>query len=125
GNGTVIENTTTSVTATVGAFDVAFVDFYLNDALSGSLPAPFTFAFQAVPALGAPGSSIKVSAIATDTSGNRGLASTTLVAITPDVPPTATITLPGGTTSIANGEHVDVTVTASDDVGLAQVNFKA
>ena len=47
GNGTVIENTATSVTATVGAFDVAFVDFFLNDVFSATVPAPFVFSFQA------------------------------------------------------------------------------
>ena len=38
GNGTVIENTATSVTATVGAFDVAYIDFFLNDVFAATLP---------------------------------------------------------------------------------------
>ena len=125
-NGAVIENTATSATATVGAFDVAFVDFFLNDQFAATRPAPFVFNFQAIPSLGAPGDQIKVSAIATDTSGNRGVAPvSTLVTITPDLPPAAIISVPPASLTAANGEHVDVTVRATDDVGVTQVSFKA
>ena len=51
GNGTVIENTATSVAATVGAFDVAYVDFFLNDVFAATDQAPFVLNFQAVAAL--------------------------------------------------------------------------
>ena len=125
GNGTVIENTATSVTATVGAFDVAFVDFFLNDVFSATVPAPFVINFQAVPTLGKPNDLIKVSAIATDTSGRRGPPLITYVPITLDVPPTALITVPAASLTPINGQQVDVTVSATDDVGLAQVSFRA
>jgi hypothetical protein len=125
-NGAVIENTATSATATVGAFDVAFVDFFLNDQFAATLPAPFVFNFQAIPSLGAPGDQIKVSAIATDTSGNRGVAPvSTLVTITPDLPPAAVISVPPASLTASNGEHVAVTIRATDDVGVVQVSFKA
>ena len=125
GNGTVIENTATSVTATVGAFDVAFVDFFLNDVFSATVPAPFVMNFQAVPTLGKPNDLIKVSAIATDTSGRRGPPVIAYVPVTLDVPPTALITVPPASLTPINGEQVDVTVSATDDVGVAQVSFKA
>jgi hypothetical protein len=125
GNGTVIENTTTSVTATVGPFDVAFVDFFLNDVFSATLPAPFVLNFQAVPALGKPNDVIKVSAVATDTSGRRGPPLATYVPITLDVPPTAVITVPPASLTPINGDQVDVTITGTDDVGVAQISFKA
>ncbi|MEQ1868664.1 MAG: Ig-like domain-containing protein [Vicinamibacterales bacterium] len=125
GNGSVIENTATSVTATVGAFDVAFVDFFLNDQFAGTLPAPFVFSFQAGPSLGTPGTQVKVSAIATDTSGTRGPPLAIFVPITLDQPPVATVLVPAGGLNPANGEHVDVTVRATDDVGVTQVSFKA
>ena len=75
--------------------------------------------------LGKPGDLIKVAAIATDTSGRRGPPLTTLVPITLDTPPTALVVVPAASLTPINGEHVDVTVSAGDDVGVAQVSFKA
>jgi len=122
----VIENTVTSVTATIGAFDVAYVDFFLNDVFAATLPAPFKFSFQAVPLLGKPGDKIKVSALATDTSGVHGVDRiSTFVTILLDQPPTATIQIPAASLIAGNGEHVDVTVQATDDVGIEKVSFKA
>ena len=125
GNGTVIENTATTVTATVGAFDVAFVDFFLNDVFAATVRGPYVFSFQALLSLGKPGDQIKVSAIATDTSGNRGPPLVTFVPITLDNPPAAVIQVPAGSLNPATGEHIDVTVVATDDVGIEQVSFKA
>src|SRR5262249_38322206 len=72
-NGTVIENGVTQVVANVGTtHDVAVVDFYLNDQPAlAARTSPFTLSFQAIASLGVPGDRIKVSALATDTSGNR------------------------------------------------------
>jgi hypothetical protein len=124
--GTVIENTVTTVKATPGAADVAYIDFFLNDVFTATLPAPYELAFQATPALGGPGQTIKVSAIATDTSGNRGLAAiSTFVTVTPDALPAIAILPPAGGTNPPNGQHVDVTIHTTDDVGVAQVSFKA
>ncbi len=125
GNGSVIENTVTSATATVGAFDVAFVDFFLNDVFSATVRAPYVFSFQAGALLGKPGDQIKVSAIATDTSGVRGPPITAFVPILLDVPPVAAIQIPAASLVAGNGEHVDVTVVATDDVGIEKVSFKA
>ncbi|MEN3336344.1 MAG: large repetitive protein, partial [Acidobacteriota bacterium] len=104
GNGTVIENTATTVTATVGAFDVAYVDFFLNDVFAATVHAPFAINFQAGPLLGKPGDRIKVGAIATDTSGNRGPALTTDILITLDQPPAATIQIPSASLHPGTGE---------------------
>ena len=57
-----IENTVSTVTATVDTADVSFVDFFLNDVFSATAPAPFVFSFQAVPTLGVPEDLIKISA---------------------------------------------------------------
>ncbi|MEQ1871699.1 MAG: Ig-like domain-containing protein, partial [Vicinamibacterales bacterium] len=72
-NGNVITNSTTTVTADVGAtHDVDLVDFFINGVFAFTdRSAPFAVTLQAVPALGAVGDRIKVSALATDTSGNR------------------------------------------------------
>src|SRR5207249_2915550 len=125
--GHVIENTVTSIAAEVDAnHDVTFVDFYLNDVFSGSVHAPFTFSFQAIPSLGMPGGQIKVSAVATDTSGTRGITpAVTLITVVADAPPTIAITTPAAGASAANGQRVDVTVKTTDDVGIQQVSFRA
>ncbi len=125
--GRVIENTVATVTATVDAtHDISFVDFYLNDIYSATAHGPFAFSFQAIPSLGAPGAQIKVSAVATDTSGSRGIApATTFFQVLADTPPTIAITTPSAGASAANGQRVDVTVTTTDDVGVQQVSFRA
>jgi 5-hydroxyisourate hydrolase-like protein (transthyretin family) len=128
GDGTVIENGLTEVTATVGnTHDVAYVDFYLNDQIAFSArSAPFRLVLKAVPALGAPGASIKVSALATDTSGNRSIApATILVPIKPDAPPAVTLLAPAAGTSVPNGSPVHISLRATDDLGLTQVGYRA
>ena len=87
--GIVIENATTEVAALVSPSDVAVVDFFINDtfAFADRVP-PFTMALQAAPAFASPGSRIKVSAVATDTSGNRGAAPVaTFIDVIADQPP--------------------------------------
>ncbi|MCU1383321.1 MAG: LamG domain protein jellyroll fold domain protein [Acidobacteria bacterium] len=125
--GKVIENTVATVTASVDTgHDISFVDFFLNDVFSGTARGPFTFSFQAIPALGVPGDQIKVSAVATDTSGARGIVpAVAFVTILADTPPTIAITAPPAATSAANGQRVDVTVKTTDDVGIQQVSFRA
>jgi hypothetical protein len=127
-NGIVIENTSTSVTANLGvSHDVAVVDWYINDVfVFAARTSPFVFNFIAAPALGGPGSQIKVSAIATDTSGNRGTTPvSTSITIAADQPPAIAIVAPAAGTSAHNGDRMVVNVSASDDVGLTQVGFKA
>lgn len=127
GDGTVIENALTEVTAQVGAAqDVAYVDFYLNDQIAFTArSAPFRLPLRAVPALGAPGSSIKVSAFATDTSGNRSpAAATLLVPIEPDAPPAVTLLAPAAGASVPNGATLNIRARATDDLGVAQVGYR-
>jgi hypothetical protein len=123
---TVIEGTTTTVTADVGQADVAVVDFYVNDVpLFASRTRPFALALAATPAVGAPGAHVKVSAVATDTSGLRGtIAAVTFIDIVEDRPPTAAITAPADGLSVRNGDRVNVTVRVTDDVGVAGVAYR-
>jgi hypothetical protein len=129
---TVIENAITTVTPVFGnASDIAVVDWYLNGAPAGAVrftqSSTYSFSFQALPTLGIPnGVPIKVSAIATDTSGNRALIGTeTSITVITDTPPTATITLPLGGASVRNNERVVVRVEAADDMGVARIAYQA
>jgi hypothetical protein len=125
---TVIENTIARVRPDFGgASDVAVVDFYLNGLPAGSSrTAPFEFAFQATPSLGKPGDTIAVTAIATDTSGNRGVLSSALsIGIVADQPPTAAITSPVDGAAFRNGARVTVSAHATDDVGVVSIGFRA
>ncbi|MFZ4856964.1 MAG: carboxypeptidase regulatory-like domain-containing protein [Desulfuromonadaceae bacterium] len=129
---TVIENAVATLTPVfAGGSDIAVVDWYLNGAPAGAVrfaqSATFSFSFQALPTLGIPnGTPIKVSAIATDTSGNRTLIGTeTSIAVTTDTPPTATITLPLGGTAVHTSERVVVRVEANDDMGVARIAYQA
>jgi hypothetical protein len=124
--GRVVENGIATVAAEVGAqHDVLLVDFFLNGAFAATTRAPFQFSFQAVPALGGPGAQIQVSAVATDTSGNRGLPASTVITVTPDLPPTAAIVSPAPGASFGNGQSVTVVVELADDLGVRQAAFKA
>ena len=120
------ENTTVTLVAQTVPADVAFVDFFLNDApvLVDRLP-PFTLGFQVTETYGRPGDTVRVAAIATDTSGNRGLALQTCVAVLADVAPGVALLSPSPGTSARNGQSVPVSVRATDDLGLTQVGFVA
>jgi hypothetical protein len=127
----VIENAVVMVTPVFGnASDIAVVDWYLNGAPAGAVrfaqSPTYSFKFQALPALGAPGGTIKVSAIATDTSGNRALTGTeTSITVSADTPPTATITLPAGGAVVRTGDRVVVRVVAQDDMGVVRIAYQA
>jgi hypothetical protein len=127
---TVIENTPATVTASLGpSSDVAVVDFYINDVFSfAARSAPFAMTFQATPTYGKPGVQIRLSALATDTSGNRAVtAATTTITVTPDMPPVIqlAVTTPTGQLTARNNDRVVVTAHASDDIGVAQLGYKA
>jgi hypothetical protein len=129
-DGQVIEGGVGLVTATPSpTSDVLFVDFYVNGTLAGTdRIAPFQFAFQATPQLGAPGATVTVTAIPTDTSGNRGLVpGTAQLTIVADQPPALTlgVTTPSGTLSAKNGDRIVVSVHGSDDLGLTQLGYRA
>jgi hypothetical protein len=126
--GRVIENTNSTVTATVSAGDVAFVDFFINDVFvytARGQTASFAMTFQALPAYGAPGGTIRLSAVATDTSGNRGALVSTTVAVDADRAPSAAIDSPAPGSTFANSRVVQVKVRGTDDVGVARLGFKA
>jgi hypothetical protein len=128
GGPTVIEQQTKQVVASVGTWsDVAFVDFFVNGVfVATARTVPYTLTFQATPAFGRPGDTLVVSAVATDTSGNRGtVPATVAVTIVPDAAPAVAITSPPNGSRARNGDRVTVTVRATDDVGVAQVAFRA
>jgi hypothetical protein len=128
GTGQVVEGGVARVVADVGpSFDVQLVDFFVNDTfLMTDRAAPFEFAFQATSAWGRPGDQVKVSAIAVDTSGNRGIAATsTYLTIVTDRPPLPAVVQPTPGTSAKNGQRVEVRVRATDDLGITRLGIKA
>ncbi len=127
GPATVIENDLATVIATVGAADVALVDFYVNDVFAlAARSAPFTLRLQAGSVYGAPGQAIRIGAVATDTSGNRGtVPATTTILITPDLPPVIRIAQPAAARSAGTGERIPVSIEVSDDLGITQVAYRA
>jgi len=125
---TVVENGTASVVADAGSsFDIAVVDFFINGTpVAAARTAPFTLTFQAIPSFGKPGDQIRISAFATDTSGNRATIETaTTMLVTPDQPPIATITAPASGVTAKNGDLITVTVRATDDLGVTKEGYKA
>lgn len=128
-NGTVIEGSTASVAVNLGgASDVAFVDFMVNGAIIATdrtIADGFALSLLSVPSLGRPGDTIRISAVATDTSGNRGTAVDSLFTITPDTPPTVAITAPVTGSAFKTGERVSVTVATGDDLGVNLVGYQA
>lgn len=123
---TVIENTVARVVADMADADVAFVDFFVNGQLVGvSRSLPFTLSLQASSQFGRPGDVLQVTGVATDTSGNRGPASAALaLGIVADEPPVVATTAPAAGSSFLNGARVNVTVQATDDVGVAEVAYR-
>ncbi|MEQ1870326.1 MAG: Ig-like domain-containing protein, partial [Vicinamibacterales bacterium] len=87
GTGSLIQGTVGHAAATVSTTDVSVVDFFINDTFAfADRTAPFAMDFQVN---GAPGSQLKISAVATDTSGNRGpVPVDAFAAILDDQPPT-------------------------------------
>lgn len=126
--GLIVENGTTSVVAQVGAAnDVGIVDWYINDVLVfADRTAPFELAFRADTALYGPaGSVIRISAIATDTSGNRGDPRGTEITVTPDQLPTVAIIAPADGLSARTGDRIVVRVRATDDLGVTRIGYRA
>ncbi len=126
--GRVIEGTTIDVTATAAsAFDVAYIDFYVNGVLTFTdRQAPFVLPFLAAPSFGPPGTQVGIAAVATDTSGNRGTQLVgTVVEIAPDAAPGLTITSPADGFAAGNNQRITLQVVATDDVGIVQVAYRA
>ncbi len=125
--GAVIENSIATLAPSFsGGSDVVLVDWYINgQAAQAVRNAPFAFSFQALPAFGAPGNIIRVTAIATDSSGNRGTGFDAFVTVTPDVPPVVKLTAPASGISAGNCTRVNVHIEATDDVGVAKMAYQA
>ncbi len=124
----VVENGLATVVADVGVtHDVSFVDFFINGVpATTARSVPFTLTLQAIPSFGRPGDQIKVTAVATDSSGNRGVTEAiTSLLVTPDQPPIVTIGQPAAGLTARNGDRITVTVRATDDLGVTRIGFKA
>ncbi len=126
--GRVIENAVAQIVPDLGTtHDVAVVDYFVNDQPAAAVrAAPFGFNLQAVSSLGRAGDTIKVSAFATDTSGNRSLQPAILIlTIIADQPPIVRILAPAPDAQVRNGDRVAVTVQVTDDLGATQVGYRA
>jgi 5-hydroxyisourate hydrolase-like protein (transthyretin family) len=126
-NGTVIEGGGGTVTADVGTlYDVSFVDFYINGVLAFTdREGPFAMSFEALAEFGGPGDTVSVSAIATDTSGNRGEAVDSVFTIIADSPPNVTVSSVSTGNEAENGQRVEITVHAEDDLGITTIAYQA
>ncbi|MFO1432626.1 MAG: carboxypeptidase regulatory-like domain-containing protein [Candidatus Competibacteraceae bacterium] len=127
GEGKVTEGGQAKVTATVAAgYDIAFVDFYVNDQLLGTdRQPPFEFAFEATPDYGQAGAILHVAAVATDVAGNRGPPQQGQFTIVADAPPTVAILTPAPGASVATHQLVKLSVQATDDIALSAIAFQA
>ena len=116
-----------TVTADMGTlYDVSFVDFYINEVLAFTdRQGPFEMSFEALAEFGSPGDTISVSAIATDTSGNRGEAVDSVFTIIADSPPSVNVSSVSTGTEAETGQRVEITVQAEDDLGLTIVAYQA
>ena len=105
------------------------LDFYINGVFSlAARTAPFTMTFQAIPSYGKPGETIRITALATDTSGNRSTAPAAVtLTVTADAPPAVALSVvtPTNQLSAHNNDYVVVNVRATDDLGVVQVGYKA
>ena len=125
--GFVIEGGTGTATVDVGtAYDVAFVDFYINGVLIYTdRQADFEMSFEAVSGYGSPGDTITVSAVATDTSGNRGEAIDGTFTIVADAVPSVSIVSISPSGQAQTGQRIELTVEASDDLGITAIAYQA
>ncbi len=126
-NGTVVEGGVGTLAVDVGsAYDISFMDFYINGVLVlTDRQPPFQMNFEAVAQLGAPAQTITVGAVATDTSGNRGAVLQGTFTIVADTPPAVAIVNPATGLQARTGDRVEVSVTAQDDLGVATLAYQA
>ena len=128
GPSSVVENGVATIVADVGAtHDVSFVDFFINGTpATTARSVPFKLTLQAIPSFGRPGDQIKITAVATDSSGNRGVTEAmTSLLVTPDQPPVVVIGPPAEGLTARNGDRITVAVRATDDLGVTRIGFKA
>ena len=117
---TIIEGSSVPFEATatddVGVTQVEFFVDGVSIGVDTTSPYATTFVVPASP------SPLPLSTIATDTIGQTGSDSISVI-IQPDLPPTVTITAPIAASTIIEGSSVPFEATATDDVGVTQVEF--
>ena len=125
--GTVIQGGVATATAGIGsAFDVSFADFYINGELVFTdRQPPFEMNLEALAEYGAPGDTIAISVVLTDTSGNRGEAVGSVFTIIADAPPDINISSVSTGNAAETGQRVEITVHAEDTLGLAAIAYQA
>ena len=123
GGPSVLQNATAMIVADTGAQnDVAFVEFLVGgQVVSTDRTAPYTLA---LPVTASGGSSIVVSARATDLSGNVGALTMLTLTVQPDAPPTVEIVFPGAASAVDTGSSLAIAVHASDDFGITRVGLQ-
>ena len=113
----------TSVAVSIDATDdvgVSAVKLLLNGTVVGTdTSAPFQLNFTVPPGV----TSLRLQAEGVDFGGNVGTSNEVVLAVNPDQPPTAAITVPVAGTTLIEGQTVTFNATATDDVRMARVNF--
>ncbi|MFN7916659.1 MAG: Ig-like domain-containing protein [Vicinamibacterales bacterium] len=124
GGATAIEGTVARARATVAATDVSVVDFFLNGVFSfAARSTPFVMDFAVLPSLVDANGHITITALATDTSGNRAIVpAQTVLTVVPDQAPAVAVVQPS-TLTPAPGERVTLAVQATDDVGVSEISY--
>jgi PKD repeat protein len=120
----VLPGTAVVVTATaVDNVSVSSVSFAVNGSQSSTTTTSPYQRTVAIPPVASPGTTMEVTAVAKDPTGNTGNAalSLTIVAEPDTVAPTVTLAAPAET---AGGASLRVGATATDASGIASVNFR-
>jgi hypothetical protein len=125
----VIEGTNVTLRAVIdNPDDVAQVDFRVNGKLVGTAKTRSADgSFQlSLPVTAALGPAMVVTASATDGAGNVGTSVQSLeLIVKANARPTASILSPQSGASVATGSQLDVSVRATDDIGVTRVVFQA
>lgn len=126
GGATAVEGTVARARATVVETDIAVVDFFLNGAfVFAARSTPFVMDFAVLPSLVDANGHVTITALATDTSGNRGLVpAQTVLTVVPDQAPAVSVIQPS-TLTPGPGDRVTLSVQATDDVGVTQISYAA
>ncbi|HZV80812.1 MAG TPA: Ig-like domain-containing protein, partial [Geobacteraceae bacterium] len=114
-----VKGSSVAVTAAVPDSDVARVDFYLDEQLTGSVTkAPYTLTIP----MGKEGPA-HLKAIAQDRAGNRGLPATLDLVIAADQPPQLAFTAPADGSQVNTGSSFGVTLQGTDDLNLKDITL--
>jgi hypothetical protein len=122
-NASIGTGTTANITATAtdASSSITKVDFYVDGVLKLSdTTSPYSYSWDTTGvALGAH----TIQAKSTDSFGNLGSSSVVNVTIADQTAPTVSLTAPAAS-AVVNGSTVTVSSTASDNIGVAGVQFK-